>query len=189
MVNKGAPKLLHILMVQYCKHLMELLLRWKLWGYWSVVDLLFSESVTTSLHFDIVNDWWCIYSQDLITEETRDSFNTPFYCPSYAEIKEAVDATSAFHIKALDIWQDIDFLPKSEVKNLIAKPDVYGTMAMNMAKSLLHSLVEAHIGADMASTLWDRVETHAIADCQRNKAVFFCNSPGANVALAILVKK
>lgn len=136
-----------------------------------------------------MNDWWCIYSQDLITEETRDSFNVPLYFPSYADIKEAVDATSAFHIKALDIWQDIDFLPTADNKNLIAKPDVYGAMAMNMAKTLFHSLVEAHIGADMASKLWDRVEKHAIADCQRNKAVFCCNSPGANVALAILVKK
>lgn len=30
MVKKGAPKLLHILIVQYCKHIIELLLRWKI---------------------------------------------------------------------------------------------------------------------------------------------------------------
>lgn len=126
--------------------------------------------------------------QGVIDEETRDSFNMPIYCPSADEIKEAIDETSAFRIKKLEIWEDIDFLPREMAAKLVMDPEKWGAMAMNMARTMMLTLVEAHIGPDIAAILWDRLEKQIVNHCRTTKTVFCGNSPGCNVALAFLVK-
>ena len=125
----------------------------------------------------------------MIDEEKRDSFNVPIYCPSADEIKEAIDEASAFNLKKLEVWEDIDFLPREQAAKLALDPEAFGTMAMNMSKTINLSLVEAHIGHDLANKLWERLEKQLVDHCRRTKSVFCGNSPGGNVALAFLVKK
>lgn len=124
----------------------------------------------------------------MIDEETRDSFNMPIYCPSADELKEAIDETESFKLKKLEVWEDIDFLPREMAAKLAMDPEKFGTMAMNMARTMMLTLVDAHVGPDIAAMLWDRLEKQIVDHCRRTKSVFCGNSPGCNVALAFLVK-
>lgn len=133
--------------------------------------------------------WNDLVDEGVVDEDTRDSFNMPIYCPSADEITEAIDESSAFRVEKLEIWEDIDFLPRATAVQLATNPERWGAMAMNMSKTMMLTLVEAHVGPEVAAKLWDRLQKQVTAHCRRTKTVFCANSPGCNIALAFLVKK
>lgn len=109
-----------------------------------------------------------VCAQGLIDEETRDSLNLPVYIPSVKEVTEAAESTDAFHIKRVELRGDVPYFPEGEIKRLLSDPEAFAKYYRTFNHSLMGSLVQGHVGKELAHKYFDRLEQNAATAARNN---------------------
>lgn len=130
----------------------------------------------------MINHSHCVL-QGIIDEETRDSFNIPFYTHSLNEVREALDSTNAFIIKRTEV-REHRIMSEPEEKALRANPEAYALFLKNWTKSVMWSAMVAHIGDENAIEFFKRFEQKTIIAAKENHFPKFTLS-----ALLVVLKR
>ena len=120
--------------------------------------------------------------QGVIESEVRDSFNIPVCLPSQEEIREAIEATSAFHIKQLEFWEDGEMFP------VLEDPQEFKQYSTNTNKSLFNPILEPYLGRESVTKLSEVTGQKLAAEwavLMQTQTKF----PGSSFCVAVLVKK
>jgi hypothetical protein len=107
-----------------------------------------------------------------------------FYEFSEAEFREALQDVPDLELVELRILPGCDHLTPQQRENLVSDPSSFGKFCASFVQSINRPLVEAHIGADRTSLLFERMECIASeSHCSVTDAF------GFDLLLAIIRKK
>lgn len=130
--------------------------------------------------------WEDLISEGIVGAESRDSFNLPWYFPNAEELREAIEVTSAFEIRGLEVRSGVCCMREEDFKNWILDAQSFGQRKSNLVRSFVGSLVEKKIGSEKADVLFHRLERKS-AECLEKGIIH--PSRYVTCIIAALVKK
>jgi hypothetical protein len=99
-----------------------------------------------SIHHEFENAWNDLIDEGVITAETRDTFNLPFYCRSKEEVEASVIKCGAFDVQYLQSWDDENVCPDDELMHMLQFPQSFATFFSAWVRALFSPIMEAHMG-------------------------------------------
>ena len=93
--------------------------------------------------------------------ESRDSFNLPWYFPNAEEVREAIEASSAFEISGLEVRSGVSCMCEEDFKDWVRDAQSFGKRKSNLVRSFVESLVEQKIGSEKTHVLFHRLESRS----------------------------
>jgi hypothetical protein len=130
--------------------------------------------------------WDDLISEGIVGAESRDSFNLPWYFPNAEEVREAIEASSAFEISRLEVLSGVCCMREEDFKEWVRDAQSFGKMKSNLVRSFIGSLVEQKIGSEKADALFHRLESRS-GEFLEKKIIY--PSRYATCVIAALVKK
>ncbi|KAJ7517537.1 hypothetical protein O6H91_21G028100 [Diphasiastrum complanatum] len=117
-----------------------------------------------------------LVSEGLIDVRTKESFNLPYCDRDTNDIKKAVSESGLFTIRILE-QQTCSFWSKEDKEEMEKSHEEVGRRCCKLIKSIVGSLVEAHIGSHLSQLFWDRFEKKAAenADYALNSYYYVAN--------------
>ncbi|KMZ71853.1 hypothetical protein ZOSMA_173G00030 [Zostera marina] len=121
-----------------------------------------TDQGTTALMFanHFQGAWDDLVKEGLLEAERRDEFNLPIYSPNLEEFRNLVEANSHFAINKLELVACGSPL----VIDCKEDADEVGRVLMNICRSCVEVLVEAHIGKSLSNELFKRMKNRATSD-------------------------
>lgn len=102
--------------------------------------------------------WDDLIFEGIVGAESRDSFNLPWYFPNAEEVREAVEASSAFEISGLEVRSGVGCMRQEDFEEWVRDAQSFGKIKSNLVRSFVGSLVEQKIGSEKADALFQRLE-------------------------------
>jgi len=102
--------------------------------------------------------WDDLISEGIVGAESRDSFNLPWYFPNAEEVREAIEASSAFEIRGLEVRSEVCCMREEDFKDWVRDARSFGKKKSNLVRSFVGSLIEQKIGSEKADALFHRLE-------------------------------
>lgn len=104
--------------------------------------------------------------QGIVTEQTRDAFNLPFYCLAVEEIQESIAKTGGFEVIRLEVLEDLALCPDEMRMNLLQNPKKCAKYYSSWVRSLIEPLMTAHMGSECTDAWFVRHEQRIAARCR-----------------------
>ncbi|KAH9326943.1 hypothetical protein KI387_007121, partial [Taxus chinensis] len=133
---------------------------------------------------DFEDAWDDLVRQGIISLDSRDSFNLPWYFPNAIEVRAAIEECGGFEIERVEVCEEVPTMSEDEFEEWVKDPNMFGKMKAKLVKSFVGSLVEAHIGIERADMLFQSFEKRAAALLPR-----FPPSRFVTCTVASLIKK
>lgn len=105
--------------------------------------------------------WDDLISEGIVEAESRDSFNLPWYFPNAEEVREAIEASSAFEIRGLEVLSGVCCMSEEDFKDWVYDAGSFGNKKSNLVRSFVGSLVEQKIGSEKGDALFQRLESRS----------------------------
>ncbi|GLJ30124.1 hypothetical protein SUGI_0595800 [Cryptomeria japonica] len=133
---------------------------------------------------DFEDAWDDLVKEGIISLDLRDSFNLPWYFPNAIELRATVEKNGSFDIERLEVCEGVPSMSEEEFEEWVKDPARFANDKVNLVKSFLGCLVEAHIGIKCAEVLFKRFH-------QRAEALLHTSPPSRFVTctVASLVRK
>ncbi|XP_057853534.2 indole-3-acetate O-methyltransferase 1 isoform X1 [Cryptomeria japonica] len=106
-------------------------------------------------HFE--HAWNDLVEEGMVEAERRDSFNVPFFAPTVAEVREVVEKESSFTVNKVDVFKGGSPLVVESAEN----NEELARAFTNQCRSVCGVLVDNHIGKDLSTELFSRMEKRA----------------------------
>eukprot|EP00249_Psilotum_nudum_P014691 c24952_g2_i1 orf=28-1200(-) len=101
--------------------------------------------------------WDSLISEGSLDAKSKDAFNLPFYAPRKEELVQAVEASQAFQMEALEVRNEEPW-PEAAWDALRGDAQAWRKAFASMLRNSVGSLLEAHLGEEQAEMVMGRVE-------------------------------
>ncbi|GLJ54758.1 hypothetical protein SUGI_1176200 [Cryptomeria japonica] len=101
--------------------------------------------------------WDDLISEGIVSSETRDGFNLPWYFPSTDEMREAIEASGTFEIVKLEVCSGVCCMEEREYGEWVSDVESFGKKKARLVRSFVGSLVENAIGVENCNALFERM--------------------------------
>lgn len=102
----------------------------------------------------------------MITEETRDSFNLPFYVPHVEEVRESIKTVGGFEIIRLELLEELDLYPDDARMSMLQSPKKCAKFYSSWVRALVEPLMAVHMGAESTDEWFVRHERRIYNRCR-----------------------
>lgn len=115
---------------------------------------------------DFENVWEDLIAEDIITAETRDTFNLPCYVPHLEEVRESIEAVGGFQIVRLELLEQLDLYPDDARMSMLQDPAKCAKFYSSWIRALVEPLMAVHMGAKCTDEWFVRFERRIFVRCQ-----------------------